>query len=351
LISYFLWKESGAVYPGKNHFLESEGGVIRLVQVGLGPMGQRIAKAAVERGHKFVAAVDPAPDKAGRDLGTLCGLPRLGVKVSPDLRSARGAGRAEAALLTTVSSLKAVESQVAELARAGLDIVSTCEEMVYPWKTAPALAKRIDRLCRRHGVTCLSTGVNPGFLMDFLPVVLTSVCAKVERIVVRRIQDASPRRAPFQRKIGAGLTRRQFAAKKATGTLRHVGLTESMHLIAAGVGWNVDRTSETLRPIIADRRITSGYMPIEPGMACGVEQIGRAWAGKRLVIRLEFRAAVGEPGPRDEVEISGIPDLHSVIPGGVNGDIATTAMVLNTLPRVLGAAPGLKTMLDVPAGM
>jgi 4-hydroxy-tetrahydrodipicolinate reductase len=324
--------------------------MIKLVQVGLGPMGRRIARAAVERGHKLVAAVDPAPDKIGQDLGALCGLPPLGVKIAPDLKTALGAKRADAALLTTLSSLKAIEPQVAALARAGLHILSTCEEMVYPWKTAPAIARRIDHLCKQHGVACLSTGVNPGFLMDFLPVVLTGVCRSVERIIVRRIQDASPRRIPFQQKIGAGLTREQFAAKKAGGTLRHVGLTESMHMIAAALGWDLSRTTETLRPVIADRRITSGYTPIEPGMACGVEQIGRAWVGRKLVIRLEFRAAIGDPDPRDEVDITGLPNLRSVIPGGVNGDIATTAMVLNTLPRLLKSGPGLKTMLDVPVG-
>lgn len=311
-------------------------------------MGQRVLQEAVARGHRIVAAVDPAPDKAGRDVGELCGLPRMGVKVSPNLSSVRSARSAEAALLTTVSGLKAIEPQVAELARAGLDIVSTCEEMVYPWTTSPAIAKRMDAICRKHGVTCLSTGVNPGFLMDFLPVVLTGVCREVSRIVVRRIQDASPRRIPFQQKIGAGLTLKQFAAKKATGTLRHVGLTESMHMIAAGLGWKLSRTTESLQPIIAGRRITSGYVPIERGMAAGVEQIGRAWAGRKEVIRMEFRAAIGEPDPRDEVEITGVPNVRSVIPGGVNGDIATTAMVLNVLPRVLASGPGLKTMLDIP---
>jgi len=324
--------------------------MLKLVQVGLGPMGRRIAKAAVERGHKIVAAVDPAPDKTGRDIGLLCGLSRLGVKVVPNLKSAPAVKRADAALLTTLSSLKAIEPQVAELARAGLHVLSTCEEMVYPWKTAPTIAERIDRLCRAKNVACLATGVNPGFLMDLLPVVLTGVCERIEKIVVRRIQDASPRRIPFQQKIGAGLTRAQFAAKKAAGTLRHVGLTESMHLIAAGMGWNVSRTTETLRPVIARRKIAGGYVPIAPGMASGVEQIGRAWVGRRLVIRLEFRAAIGEPDPRDEIEITGLPNLRSVIPGGVNGDIATTAVILNTLPRLMKAGPGLKTMLDVPMG-
>ncbi len=323
--------------------------MIRVLHVGVGPVGQRLARyAAARKELKIVGAVDPAPDKAGRDLGELCGLGRLGVPIHPDVASAQRAHRAHVALLTTVSSLERIRHQVEELAAAGLDIVSTCEELVYPWKTRPALARAIDAACARHGATCLSTGVNPGFLMDFLPLVLSGVCQSVEKIRVQRVQDASVRRIPFQQKIGAGLTPAEFRRKKAEGTLRHVGLTESMHLIAARLGWKTTRTVETLNPVMASRRITSGYTPIEPGMACGVEQIGRACIGRREVIVLEFRAAVGEPESFDRIEIAGDPPIHSTIAGEVNGDTATCAIVLNSIAAVLASEPGLKTMADLP---
>ena len=323
--------------------------MIRVIHVGVGPVGQRLARyAAARKDLKIVGAVDPAPDKAGRDLGELCGIERMGVQVYPNLAAAQRAHRAHVALLTTVSSLERIKPQVEEIAAAGLDIVSTCEEMVYPWKTRPAVARAIDAACCRHGATCLSTGVNPGFLMDFLPLALTGVCQSVEKIRVQRIQDASVRRIPFQQKIGAGLKPAEFRKKKAEGTLRHVGLTESMHMIAARLGWKLTRTVETLNPVMATRRITSGYVPIEPGMACGVEQIGRAFINRREVIALEFRAAVGEPESFDRVEITGDPNISSTIAGGVNGDTATCAIVLNSIPAVLAAEPGLKTMIDLP---
>ena len=301
--------------------------MLRAVQVGLGPVGQRIVRYALGRSPgavRFVGAVDPAPEKAGKDLGELCGLPPLGVRVKRDLRSALGRHRADVAVLSTVSSLRRVEAQVAELAEAGLDVVSTCEELVYPWRRAPRIARRIDDVCKSRGVTCLSTGVNPGFLMDLLPCVMTGVCQKVGKIVVQRLQDASARRVPFQKKIGAGLTRAEFKQKVKTGVLRHVGLPESMDMIAARLGWKLTRSTETIRPVVATRRITSGYVPIEQGMVCGVEQVGRAYVGKRQVIKLVFRAAVGEPRSEDVIEISGEPNIKSVIPGGVNGDVATT---------------------------
>lgn len=323
--------------------------MIRVIHVGVGPVGQRLARfAAARKDLKIVGAVDPAPDKVGRDLGELCGVDRMGVQVYPTLAAALRAHRAHVALLTTVSSLERIRPQVEEIAAAGLDIVSTCEEMVYPWKTRPAVARAIDAACSRHGATCLSTGVNPGFLMDFLPLTLTGVCQSVEKVRVQRIQDASVRRIPFQQKIGAGLTPAEFRKKKAEGTLRHVGLTESMHMIAARLGWKITRTVETLNPVMATRRITTGYVPIEPGMACGVEQIGRAFINRREVIALEFRAAVGEPESFDRVEITGEPNIASTIAGGVNGDIATCAIVLNSIQAVLAAEPGLKTMIDLP---
>jgi 4-hydroxy-tetrahydrodipicolinate reductase len=323
--------------------------MIRVMHVGVGPVGQRLARyAAARKDLKIVGAVDPAPDKVGRDLGELCGIERMGVQVYPTLAAALRAHRAHVALLTTVSSLERIRPQVEEIAAAGLDIVSTCEEMVYPWKTRPALARAIDAACCRHGATALSTGVNPGFLMDFLPLALTGVCQSVEKVRVQRIQDASIRRVPFQQKIGAGLTPAEFRKKKAEGTLRHVGLTESMHMIAARLGWKITRTVETLNPVMATRRITGGYAPIEPGMAAGVEQIGRAFINRREVITLEFRAAVGEPESFDRVEITGEPNISSTIAGGVNGDTATCAIVLNSIPAVLAAEPGLKTMVDLP---
>ena len=322
----------------------------KAIIIGLGPLGRRVVRYAAKRKSvTLVGAVDIDPTLVGKDLGTICGRKRLGVAVSPDLKTALNGRRADAAILTTVSSLKKLESQVAEIARHKLDIASTCEELSFPYKTAPAAAKRIDTLCKKHKITCLGTGVNPGFLMDFLPAVMTAVNQNVQQITVRRVQDASVRRIPFQQKIGAGLTPAEFKQKKAAGTLRHVGLPESIAMIAHAMGWQLTKSVETLRPVKAGKRITTGYKPIAKGMARGVEQFGRGYIGKKEVITLHFRAAVGEPESYDQIEIKGEPNMISRIDRGVNGDIATCAIILNALRSVIAAGPGLKTMLDVPA--
>ena len=323
--------------------------MLRIVQIGIGPLGIKVVHFALERrGIQIVGAVDLDPNKIGKDLGEICGTKRLGVKVQKTLRAALGRKKADVAILTTVSSVKLLEGQIAEVARAGLNIVSTCEELSFPLRTNPGVARRIDAVCRKHGVACVGTGVNPGFLMDYLPCVLSSVCQSVEKVVVTRVQDASKRRIPFQQKIGAGLTLAQFRAKVAEGTLRHVGLPESLDMIAHSMNWKLTRKTESLRPVVAKQTITCGYTKIARGMACGVEQIGRGFVGATEVIRLHFRAAVGEKQSYDTVEIAGTPAIKSSIAGGLNGDVATCAITVNALRAITQAKPGLRTMLDLP---
>ena len=331
----------------------------KVCQIGLGPIGQRIVQYVMERkGLKLVGAVDLDPAKAGKDAGEVCGLAaKLRVPVAATLAEAvlRARSRPDVAVLCTTSSLKKAAPQILDIVARKIAVVSTCEELSFPWKTAPALARKLDAAARKSRVAVLGTGVNPGFLMDFLPLAMTGICRRVDSVRVTRTQDASIRRVPFQQKIGAGLTLAEFEAKRQAGTLRHVGLTESMQMIASRLGWRLTRTEDVLTPILAETEITSGYKPIHSGMAAGVQQIGRGWVGggssagggEREVITLVFRAAVGEPDPADTIEVKGDPSFRSTIPGGINGDVATCAITVNAIASILKAAPGLRTMADI----
>lgn len=98
-----------------------------------------------------------------------------------------------------------VEPQIEPMARAGISVVSSCEELLYPPLREPRLAKRLDQLCKQHGARVLGTGVNPGFVMDVLPVCLTGVCRTVRAIRIQRVVNAATRRGPLQKKSGSGL--------------------------------------------------------------------------------------------------------------------------------------------------
>ena len=226
----------------------------------------------------------------------------------------------------------------------GVNIVSTCEELSYPWTTQPELSETIDTWAKEHKVSVLGTGINPGFLMDFLPTAATGVCHTVQSIRIERIQDASARRLPFQQKIGAGLTVEEFQSLVAQKKIRHVGLTESMHMIAARLGWQLDHTEDIVEPVVA-----------ETGRCAGVLQTGRGYHNGREVLTLIFKAAVGRAmhngdsiESQERIQINGTPAYDLIIPGGINGDIATCAVIANAIPIIASAAPGLRTMIDIP---
>jgi 4-hydroxy-tetrahydrodipicolinate reductase len=311
--------------------------MLRLIHVGLGPLGRRVADDLVARRLGTVAAavdLDPA----------LLGTTFHGARVGADLAAALAVPH-DAVVVTTSSDLARCADTFRVLLRAGAAVVSTCEELLWPWLRHRALAEELDALARAHGGRLLGTGINPGYLMDTLPVVATAPCNAVRRIDVWRIQDATTRRVPFQQKIGAGLDLATFRARERDGSLRHVGLLESLHLVAARVGLAVVRTEETLEPVVATTATTCALGPIRAGDACGVQQIGTGWDARgEVVLRLEFRASIGEPRPHDRVRVEGTPPVDLVIEGGVHGDVGTSALVLNSLRPLLDAAPGLHTM-------
>lgn len=323
--------------------------MLPILQVGLGPLGQRIATDLERRGlGRVVAAVDPGPDKVGRDLAELVEGAERGVPVVSSIEEVGDFSRIRCALVTTLSDLELCMDTFRGLLARGAAVVSTCEELSWPWLRHPILAQELQELAVKNGGRILGTGVNPGFLMDALPVAATTACESVRSIRIARVQDARPRRIPFQRKIGAGLDDAEFARRKADGSLRHVGLGESLHFVAHYLGWHVERWEETLEAVKAEAQLESGLGPIPAGHARGVRQTATGWVAGEPALELVFQAAIGEPDPYDKITITGEPGLELVIPGGVHGDTATSAIVLNSIRPLLAAAPGLHTMASLP---
>jgi 4-hydroxy-tetrahydrodipicolinate reductase len=325
-------------------------GPIRVLHVGLGPIGVGVVRQVAERnGFRIVGAVDIDPAKIGRDLGEVASIGRqLRIKVSADAARAVKSTKPDVVVLCTSSSLKSVVPQMETILKQKVPIVSTTEELAYPTKGNMRYARAIHQLAAKSKVAVLGTGVNPGFVMDALPVMLTGVCERVEAIRVERIQDARIRRLPFQQKIGAGLTREQFQRKVDDGSVRHVGLAESVSMIADALGWKLDRITDEIQPRIATATVASEFLAVDPGYVCGIVQDGIGYRGDQPVVTLHMEAYLGAPESYDSVEITGSPALKMKIAGGVHGDIATASMVVNSVPKILDVAPGLHTMRDMP---
>lgn len=238
--------------------------------------------------------------------------------------------------------------QLLQCLSAGCCIVSTCEELSYPLRKHPDLSAKLDAAAKDEGVALVGTGVNPGFILDKLVLTLSAVAQRVDSVKAVRVVDASKRRLPLQKKVGAGMTPEEFRAQVDAGVIKHHGLPESVAMVADGLGFAIDDITETIEPVIAQEPVQTQYLEVAPGQVAGVHQIARGTGGGTEKIYLELRMYVGAKQPADSVELKGEPNLSLIIPGGTHGDVATAAVVVNTIPAIVAAPAGLRTSRDLP---
>lgn len=319
---------------------------IRVLCYGLGPIGLGIARLAASRSNlEIIGAYDTDPVKGGRDLGELLGSQLMNLPVLSDPEDLEKM-RPDVVLHATGSALEKVAPQFRQIMALGAHIVSTCEELAFPWTAQPHLAATLDAEARKAGVTLLGTGINPGYAMDALPLMLTAPCASVTAIRVLRVVDAGRRRGPLQRKVGVGLSVEEFNGRVQDGTVRHVGLPESLHMLATAMGWHLSRTESLIQPVVTNVAVADPAVAI--GHVLGVRQVVNGFLADREVLRLELQMYLGAPDERDSVEIDGEPPVRMTIAGGLHGDTATAAMIVNAVGSVVRAQPGLATMADLP---
>ncbi|QXD16143.1 dihydrodipicolinate reductase [Rhodocaloribacter litoris] len=322
---------------------------IRVIQYGLGPIGCAVARLAASRdGLTLVGGVDIDPAKAGRDVGEVAGLPApLGVPVTRTLAETLDRTGADVVLHTTSSYFDLFKPQILEILEAGLDVVSTAEELSFPWRDHRAEAEEIDAAARKAGKTVLGTGVNPGFLMDTLPLALSGICQEVRHVAVTRVINASTRRGPFQKKIGAGMTVEAFREQMAAGRMGHVGLPESMAMLFDTLGQRLVRYEDGVEPVVAETPVETEHVRVGAGQVRGLRQVARGFTDTGEFAVLTFIAALAEEDDGDTIRLTGRPDLEVRL-RGTNGDLSTVAIAVNAVRRVHEAAPGLVTMRDLP---
>jgi 4-hydroxy-tetrahydrodipicolinate reductase len=329
--------------------------LIRVLVVGAGRMGSAIVSILLEKeGLEIVGACDGRRGVAGRDLGLVCGLDKeMDIVVESDLARAVRLSRPDLAIQSTGSELTAVAPDIALLVEHGVNVISIAEEMAYPWCQSKTVAERLHELAIRHDAVVLGTGINPGFVFDLLIIALTGVCASVTSIAASRSNDLSPFGPTVLQAQGVGMAPDAFERGVRDGTvIGHVGFTQSMHMIAASLGWQIEEIEQSLNPIISTTRRKSPLAVVEPGMVAGCLHKAVARVGGRAVITLNHPQQVCPEAEdihtSDHIEIRGVPDICLEGTPEIPGGQGTAAIAVNMIPRVLGAMPGLRTMADLP---
>ena len=276
----------------------------------------------------------------------MIGLDRsLGIEVKGSIGDVDA--EADVVLHMTNSFFDQFKGQILDLLGRGFDIVSTSEELLFPWLDNPEPAAEIDAAAKKAGKTVLGTGVNPGFLMDSLPLFITSIAQRVDHIDVSRVINASIRRGPFQAKIGCGLSADEFNARMAEGRMGHVGIPESVAMTFDTLGKKLVKFRNDVVPVIADASVSTSHFDVEAGQVRGLHQTCTADTEEGEFLSLSFRAALDEEPAGDTITIKGHPDLVVTLKG-TNGDITTVAMAVNAIKNTKNAPPGLVTMRDLP---
>ncbi|MCK5045488.1 MAG: dihydrodipicolinate reductase [Candidatus Heimdallarchaeota archaeon] len=323
-----------------------------VIQVGFGPMGQLVTKLLLNRENvNFLGIVDIDPAFEGKKLNEILGssdLPDLPIvkELEPLLNDS-----VDVVILATSSFFETIAPMIIQVVEAGANVITMCEQLSYPWDFHPELAEKIDKLAKEKKVTVTGSGINPGYLMDLLPIVLTAPCETVEKIHVTRMMNSSRRRIPFQKKIGTNLTIGEFnkkiSDKEITG---HVGLEESIQMIVSALGLKVDKIVEfPPKAMITEKEFDSPFGRVQEGYVRGLHSRGVAMDGNHEIVILDFFAYSGDHEEYDSIVIEGVPGINQKIIGGVHGDVGTASMIVNLIPKVVDANPGVLTMKDLPA--
>ncbi|MBI5494288.1 MAG: Gfo/Idh/MocA family oxidoreductase [Deltaproteobacteria bacterium] len=317
--------------------------------IGLGPIGLSVA-AALRRSDlvDLVGAVDPSPGRAGKDLGRILGEDTWGVVVGSELEEALRRHRPQLAVLCTSSRMAEIEEDILNLVNHGCSVVSTAEELANPVIHDLAGARAIDEACKRRGVVVIAAGVNPGFVLDRLVLTLCQVTRDITHVECTRVVDANLRRPQLLTKMGAAMSPTLFAELALEAGVGHVGLRDSMDLVARGLNWTLSDYRESIVPVVARETMKTPVGLLERGQIRGATQRARGYVDGVERISYHLEIAAGSENARDEIHIQGTPPIRAHIPGGCSGDEATVSGVMAAVPFALFARPGMRLPTEMP---
>ncbi|MBR1990087.1 MAG: dihydrodipicolinate reductase [Firmicutes bacterium] len=329
---------------------------VKVILWGLGAMGGGIGKMlAKKKGVDIVGAIDIGA-KLGKSLYEVVPGIERGDREDVIVGTADEVikpGAADIVVVCTDSFTAKVYDKLVKVMENGMNVITSAEEMSYPQAQEPELAKKLDEIAKANGVTVLGTGINPGLIMDLLVLVWTGACESVDHIVSRRVNSLSPFGPAVMEEQGIGITVEEFNARKADGTMAgHVGFAESVMMITDALGWKLDKFEQDMEPIVTDVDRKSPYGFAAAGQVAGVAMKGWGYVDGEMKIEMDHPQQI-EPEQvgvhtGDYVFIKGTPDVNMSNTPEIEGGIGTMAMILNSIPHVINARPGLKTMIDIP---
>jgi hypothetical protein len=293
------------------------------------------------------------PGQAGSAVAALLrereGVEVLGPFGRTERERALGSG-ADVVVIATTSFLSEIAGDVRAAVDAGSNVVTTAEEAAYPWATSPAIADEIDARARERGVTVLGAGLNPGLAFDALVLTVVGASAAVAPLRVERVVDLSGFGPAVLRRIGVGHSPEAFAAGVASGEITgHIGFPQSMRLVAARLGVEVERIDRAIAPIVADREHAAAHMTVAAGETAGFEQRYVAIVAGEPWFTALFTGHVDSSRPtRDAIHVASEPPIDLVISPGLNAQRGSAAVLANSVRRVAEAPPGWLTVADLP---
>lgn len=329
---------------------------LRVGLCGLGTVGSQVGRLLLDhrRGAVVVGAATKYEHQIGRPLGEVVSARTGAGPTVVDSLEQVIAEEPDVVVLCTGSFLPDVVNEVLQCAVAGVDLVSPCEELAFPFATDPAVGLKLDEAARSGGATILGTGVNPGFIFDALLSVATGVCWDIEAIRGRRVVDTVEFGENIHLRLGIGYTLDEFEQGHREGTIAgHVGFPESIELVCERLGVRLDKPVEqTFEPMIADTDAPTKYGAVGAGRTEGFIQratgVSRGKDFLVLELLLHLRPGVAGFEPADTFAIDGMHPVNLTLHPGMDAVLATSASLVNSIPAVVRAGPGLKTIKDLP---
>ncbi len=333
---------------------------VRFAQFGVGRMGSMHIKYALMKGCELVAAFDTSLERIGRDCGDFAKTEPTGILISDaaDLESVLAETRPDLVMVATRSFIKDVANDIIRIVSCGCNVITICEEALWPWITDPESTKRIDEAAKAAGVSVLGTGFADVYWGN-LPAMMIGGTARIDIIHGSCIVNLEDYGDVLAERHGVGLTPEQFTERFGTGKSTENGtpmkdtcfLGDQNGWICNYMGLHIKSQRIEDIPFIAKKEMYCGPMDltISPGNVIGASTVATTETEEGITVIFEIGGKVYEEGDIDSTQwvIEGDPTTRIVIDRPPTPQLTCTISI-NRIADVINAEPGYITTEMLP---